>query len=34
MLKRLLVVAALIGVSAAVVHAMPDIRRYLKIRKM
>lgn len=34
MLKRLIIGALLVGVAALVVQSIPDIRRYLRIRKM
>jgi hypothetical protein len=34
MLKRLLATAALVGLAVLIYQAIPDIKRYLKIRKM
>lgn len=34
MFRRLMVMAGLAGVGAAVVASLPDIKRYLKIRSM
>ncbi|MBB4944353.1 hypothetical protein FHR32_008759 [Streptosporangium album] len=34
MVKRLIVGALFVGVGALVVQSIPDIRRYLRIRKM
>ncbi|MFJ2033722.1 DUF6893 family small protein [Streptosporangium sp. NPDC087985] len=34
MVKRLIVGALLVGVGVLVVQSIPDIRRYLRIRKM
>jgi hypothetical protein len=34
MLRRLLALAALTAVALLVINALPDIRRYLKIRSM
>jgi hypothetical protein len=34
MLKRLLIGAAVVGISVLVVRSVPDIKRYVKIRRM
>lgn len=34
MMKRLLIVAAVVGVAVVVRQTLPDIRRYLKMRRM
>jgi hypothetical protein len=34
MLKRLLATAALVGLAVLIYQSIPDIKRYLKIRRM
>jgi hypothetical protein len=34
MLKRLLATAALVGLAVLIYQSIPDIKRYMKIRKM
>jgi hypothetical protein len=34
MFKKLVIAAALLGVTAVVVSSIPDIQRYLRIRNM
>ena len=34
MLKRLFIGATVVGISVLVVRSVPDIKRYLKIRRM